>query len=925
MASKPSPFFPPPPPPPNRIHEADARLLQPRSRDHYDSPSAYLKPSSSSLAGAKFGSQIKRKEWFLVASVVALSLVVRLWNIWEPSSVVFDEVHFGGFASKYIRHTFFMDVHPPLAKLLITFAAWLGGYQGGVDDFKDIAKEYDASVPYVMMRLLPGLLGVSLVPLTYLTLRSLSCTTTTSLLGSSLVLFDNALVAQSRLILLDSPLIFFTATTIFSYCRFSNEDAHAPFQRSWWRWLLSTGLNLGFVASCKWVGLFTIATVGFSTVIQLWTLLGDIKVKPRMWARHFVARLAGLVMVPILVYMFTFRVHFWLLHSSGEGDGFMSSEFQHTLRGHGMADTFAEVAYGSTVSIRHYNTQGGYLHSHPHNYPSGSQQQQITLYPHKDDNNDWLIVNTTHSVQEGPIKYVKDGDQVKLLHKGTEKRLHSHDVRPPISEVDFQQEVSGYGFEGFEGDANDIFIFELSHSPNKSARKQLRTLRSHFRLRHMLTGCYLFSHKVKLPEWGFEQQEVTCNKNPSLDNSLWYIETNENPLLPSGADRVNYERPGFLSKFLELQAVMWRTNAGLTDRHAYDSRPTSWPFMRRGINFWVKDHRQIYLIGNPFVWWGSTFAVLTYMAFRGLLILRAKRGFRDLHHPLIVRYDSTLAFLLGGWFLHYFPFYLMQRQLFLHHYLPALWFSILLLCVLFDMATSKIRPKSRLAIALVIVIITLVGFRRYSPLSYGSPWTKTKCETGKWRKSWDFSCADFHDSLSDYDITTSKPLTSPLFPEPIESQSTTAGSLNVKIEPGPNVFDPKVDANPAVAADAQGQQILEKGRDEGVPVHGGADDLATGSPDDEDPSPTLVPTVIQERQAEALAREEEKKRREEKLEASIGLKAAEEPLIPFKDLEGEEKVEAEQLVAEALENDQKEEEEAVAEAEAEAAEIEAAV
>lgn len=33
-----------------------------------------------------------------------------------------------------------MDVHPPLAKLLLTFAAWLGGYQGGPDDFKDIAK-----------------------------------------------------------------------------------------------------------------------------------------------------------------------------------------------------------------------------------------------------------------------------------------------------------------------------------------------------------------------------------------------------------------------------------------------------------------------------------------------------------------------------------------------------------------------------------------------------------------------------------------------------------------------------------------------------------------------------------------------------------------------------------------------------------------
>lgn len=49
------------------------------------------------------------------------------------------------------------------------------------------------------------------------------------------------------------------------------------------------------------------------------------------------------------------------------------------------------------------------------------------------------------------------------------------------------------------------------------------------------------------------------------------------------AERINYNRPSFVSKFLELQGVMWRTNAGLTDRHAYDSRPQHWPWLRRGI------------------------------------------------------------------------------------------------------------------------------------------------------------------------------------------------------------------------------------------------------------------------------------------------------------------------------------------------------
>jgi dolichyl-phosphate-mannose-protein mannosyltransferase len=49
------------------------------------------------------------------------------------------------------------------------------------------------------------------------------------------------------------------------------------------------------------------------------------------------------------------------------------------------------------------------------------------------------------------------------------------------------------------------------------------------------------------------------------------------------APKVNYKLPGFMAKFLELQQVMWTTNAGLTDRHTFDSRPDSWPRLRRGI------------------------------------------------------------------------------------------------------------------------------------------------------------------------------------------------------------------------------------------------------------------------------------------------------------------------------------------------------
>jgi len=51
----------------------------------------------------------------------------------------FDEVHFGTFATRYIKTRYFVDVHPPLAKLLITLAGFVFGYDGHFD-FKDVAK-----------------------------------------------------------------------------------------------------------------------------------------------------------------------------------------------------------------------------------------------------------------------------------------------------------------------------------------------------------------------------------------------------------------------------------------------------------------------------------------------------------------------------------------------------------------------------------------------------------------------------------------------------------------------------------------------------------------------------------------------------------------------------------------------------------------
>jgi dolichyl-phosphate-mannose--protein O-mannosyl transferase len=90
-----------------------------------------------------------------------------------------------------------MDVHPPLAKLLITLAGWLGGFDGNFD-FKDIGKDYlEPNVPYVTMRMLPAICGVLTIPTMFLTLKAAGCRTTTAALGAGLVIFGEK---ASRLI-----------------------------------------------------------------------------------------------------------------------------------------------------------------------------------------------------------------------------------------------------------------------------------------------------------------------------------------------------------------------------------------------------------------------------------------------------------------------------------------------------------------------------------------------------------------------------------------------------------------------------------------------------------------------------------------------------------------------------------------------------
>ncbi|KAI8376981.1 glycosyltransferase family 39 protein, partial [Blakeslea trispora] len=680
----------------------------------------------------------RKLDWVISIALTFWTLYIRLWRLSQPESVAFDEVHFGGFASKYIKKAFFMDVHPPLAKILITWASQIVGFDGRFD-FEKIGKDYlQAKVPYIQIRAFCALHGVMVVPIAYWTLRTFDISINACILTALAICYENSLITNNRLILLDSILLYYTAFTLLMYANFCRQ--HKPFNASWWFWLTMTGLGLGLTISSKWVGLFTVASIGLSVAVKLWNLWGDCRVTNHDFVKQFMARITCLCLLPCIIYLASFKLHFDMLPLPGSGTSFMSPEFQASMeRTLFPKTTHVDVVYGSKIDIRHVGTTGGYLHSHLHHYPGGSKQQQVTLYSYVDNNNGWIITKADTDEVNG-LEYVKHGDIVRLKHLKTHKRLHTHDVRPMTNDQKYQFEVSAYGYEGFEGDSNDHWRVEIidSQGQDPNANRRLCARRSLFKLVSITQNCALFSRQHTLPDWGYSQQEVTCMQDAKLPKTTWMVENVETDLLPEGSELVEYQPKNFFGKFLELNKVMWQVNKELPSTHSYASRPKEWPFLKRGISFWTKGALKLYLLGNPLVYWVSSASVLIYAFLKLLFVFLKKRNLRS--PGLSTQHDYAAGFFFICWAFHYFPFNLMGRQLFLHHYMPSLYMAILLTGVLFDSLTQKMSLRMRWILAILCCISLIVVYHVFIPITYAQPWSFEQCQAATWKSSWDFNC-----------------------------------------------------------------------------------------------------------------------------------------------------------------------------------------
>ena len=272
-------------------------------------------------------------EWWLIFLLIGfLNLWTRFYNVDKPNWVCWDETHFGKMGSWYINRTFFFDVHPPLGKMFIGAVGYLTGYNGTFPFEKPGDHYGDHNI--LGMRVACTFLGSCLTPFSFLTVWELTRSLTAAALAGALILFDVGLLTLNQYILLDPILLFFISGSTYVMVKFRNVDQKAEaFTAKWWFWLALNGVFIGGAISVKFVGLFVIILVGISTIEQLWQILGDLSKPFEFTVKHFMARAACLILLPIVLYVAFFYVHLHVLYKSGNGDGHFSSAFQTSLEG----------------------------------------------------------------------------------------------------------------------------------------------------------------------------------------------------------------------------------------------------------------------------------------------------------------------------------------------------------------------------------------------------------------------------------------------------------------------------------------------------------------------------------------------------------------------------------------------------------------
>ncbi|KAI9020047.1 hypothetical protein CLU79DRAFT_888466 [Phycomyces nitens] len=730
-------------------------LYQYDQEDNHDNYDSKLKKTQANVdSRTRFNTQ----DYIQLIIVSALAAFVRVWTLRSTQPISLGELEIVKQIDWYLQGKFFIGTTPPLAGLLFTKIAQLAGYTGDSNLLFD--GQSFGSFPAQELRTFSSILGVTMVPMGYATIRFLGHSKLAAALVAGLLAIENGMVTQSQFISSEGLASTLTIASIFSWSllyRLQKRDT----TKTSWTWQSLTGFFIGCAMSAKWQGVSAFIIIWAATARDTWKMLSDKSKNMSLIFHHLSSRLLSIGILPIAIYLAIFQIHFQAIPNAGDHDLLISSSLKYSLEGNEFKGTFEEIPYGSRVVLKHIGTPGGYLNSHNARYATGSTQQIVSLYPFTDANNIWTIQKGTEIWNSSqPLETVKTNDHIRLEHYISKRKLHSHNHRPPMSSKKEHHEVTAYGDRHLR-DNNDSWWARVLNKDNKidpTDKSPIKALSTRLRLLHS-RGCYLMSHNIALPAPALNQQEVSCMSSASKALSTFIIEAVYHEALED-EPKIFYPIPNFFEKLKEVHAIMANYPNVMHDRlatvpfaeaaktkntAAHRSSPLGFLLRSRNTLIWDElSGRSVYLIFNlviqrlalfNFVAYGILFAFKRFVQKRqiqwtanwssneGAMWSAQEAGdSRDLH-------AESLEYFLAGSVLYTIVLSLLPAHTrHMSDLLPCIYLCIGATVLNIERLTSRLG-RMRFLVFLVVFGLAANSFINLSPLAYGTtPWTQEECK-----------------------------------------------------------------------------------------------------------------------------------------------------------------------------------------------------
>jgi dolichyl-phosphate-mannose--protein O-mannosyl transferase len=182
----------------------------------------------------------KKLETIGLALIVLISSFFHFFNLSYPAKAVFDEAHFATYAANIASGKAHFDIHPPLTKslyaLILSFyppetyknKLFLETFKNpttGKIENKPVEEHYN-DFPYLPLRILSAFFGILLIIAAHLFIKALTGKIMPALLFAFFIAFENSLLLETRLILLNGFYLTFGLFSLYLY--FHPVRGHSP-------------------------------------------------------------------------------------------------------------------------------------------------------------------------------------------------------------------------------------------------------------------------------------------------------------------------------------------------------------------------------------------------------------------------------------------------------------------------------------------------------------------------------------------------------------------------------------------------------------------------------------------------------------------------------------------------------------------------